>query len=215
MSSDHPTPSGFRSDEPDAAPGDVPARSGEAYTQRIAELFRQDHDKVVHYLVARCGSWAEARDIAAQAFKQMLEVDNPGQITHLKAYVYQVARNIATDRAKIGAIRRRLNKMAAHEIPRTSPSPEPLLCEQERLQCVQRVVAQLPPRCRMALILRIWDELTYAEMLSRFASMGVIVNERTLRRWVAYSLEYCRGKMLRAEDLGEGIDEHQTGLGGE
>jgi RNA polymerase sigma factor (sigma-70 family) len=205
MSSDRPTTtSGFRSDQPGTARDDALARSGEAHAQRIAELFRQDHDKVVHYLVARCGSWAEARDIAAQAFKQMLEVDDPSAITHLKSYVYRVARNIATDRAKIGAIRRRLNKIASYEIPRTSPSPEPLLCEQERLQTLQRVVEQLPPRCRMALILRIWEELPYAEILSRFATMGVIVNERTLRRWVAYALEYCRGEMLQAEDIGGG-----------
>ena len=205
MSSDHPTTTnGFRSDRPGTAQDDAPARSSGAHAQRIAELFRQDHDKVVHYLVARCGSWAEARDIAAQAFKQMLEVDDPGAITHMKAYVYKVARNIATDRARIGSIRRRLNKIAAYGIPRTSPSPEPLLCEQEQLQILQRVVDQLPPRCRMALILRIWEELPYAEILSRFATMGVIVNERTLRRWVAYALAHCRGEMLQAEDLGGG-----------
>jgi RNA polymerase sigma-70 factor (ECF subfamily) len=205
MSSDRPTTtSGFRTDQPGTVRDDAPTRLGEAHAQRIAELFRQDHDKVVHYLVARCGSWAEARDVAAQAFKQMLEVEHPGAITHLKAYVYKVARNIATDRAKIGAIRRRLNKIAAHEIPRTSPSPEPLLCEQERLQALHRVVDQLPPRCRTALILRIWEELPYAEILSRFATMGVIVNERTLRRWVAYALEYCRGNMLKAEEIGRG-----------
>jgi RNA polymerase sigma factor (sigma-70 family) len=205
MSSEGPTiTSEFRSDQPATPRDDAPARSGEVHAQRIAELFREDHDKVVHYLVARCGSWAEARDIAAQAFKQMLEVDDPSAIIHLKAYVYKVARNIATDRAKIGAIHRRLNKIAADEIPRTSPSPEPQLCEQERFLTLQRVIDQLPPRCRMALILRIWEELPYAEILSRFATMGVIVNERTLRRWVAYALEYCRGKMLHAEGIGGG-----------
>jgi RNA polymerase sigma-70 factor (ECF subfamily) len=199
MNSDHPSvASESRSDKP----GPAPVRLDGGHAQRIADLFRQEHDKVVHYLVARCGSRAEARDIAAQAFKQMLEIDNPAAVTHLRAYVYKVARNIATDRAKIGAIRRRLNKVVAHELPRNSPSPEPLLCEQERLQTLRRVVDQLPPRCRAALILRIWEELPYAEILNRFATMGVIVNERTLRRWVEYALVHCRGKMLRAEESG-------------
>jgi RNA polymerase sigma factor (sigma-70 family) len=201
MISDHPSAaSDSRSDEP----GTVPVRLDEGHAQRIADLFRQEHDRVVHYLAARSGSRAEARDIAAQAFKQMLEIDNPGTITHLKAYVYKVARNIATDRAKIGVIRRRLNKVAAHELPRTSPSPEPLFCEQERLQTLRRAVDELPPRCRAALILRIWEELPYAEILNRFASMGVIVNERTLRRWVEYALVHCRGKMLLAEQRDRG-----------
>jgi RNA polymerase sigma factor (sigma-70 family) len=197
MNPDHPSVSSqSQSDEP----GTAQACLDQSHAQRIADLFRQEHDKVVHYLVARCGSRAEACDIAAQAFKQMLEIDNPGVITHLKAYVYKVARNIATDRAKIGAIRQRLNEVAAHELPRTSPSPEPLFCEQERLQTLRRAVDELPPRCRAALILRIWEELPYAEILNRFAAKGVIVNERTLRRWVEYALVHCRGRMLRAEE---------------
>lgn len=200
MNSDHPSAA---SESRSGKPGTPAVCLDESHAQRIAGLFRQEHDKIVHYLVARCRSTAEARDIAAQAFKQMLEIDNAGTITHLKAYVYKVARNIATDRAKIAAIRQRLNKVAAHELPRTSPSLEPVFCEQERLQTLRRVVDQLPPRCRAALILRIWEDLPYAEILNRFATMGVIVNERTLRRWVEHALVYCREKMLRAEERGE------------
>ena len=41
--------------------------SSDAHTQRIAELFREEYPKLVHYMVARTGSWPEARDVAAQA----------------------------------------------------------------------------------------------------------------------------------------------------
>lgn len=171
------------------------------YAQRIAELFRSDHDRVVHYLVARTGSWAEARDVAAQAFKQMLEVD-PATVTHLKAYVYTVARNIATNRAKLGAIRRRLNKIATSEFPHVTPSPEIGFADQQRLEVLRRAIAELSPRCRMALVLRVWDELPYADILGRFAAQGVIVNERTVRRWVEHAHEHCRQRIVEAEQSG-------------
>lgn len=175
----------------------------EAYAKRISELFKEEHDKVVHYLVARTKSWADARDIAAQAFKQLLEIE-PSTVSHLKAYVYKVARNIAIDRAKLTAIRQRLNHIASYDLARTSPSPEPALFEQQRMEALQKAIDGLPPRCRMAFVLRVWDELPHADILTRFAAMGVIINERTVRRWIAYSYDHCRRELLGAEAGSEG-----------
>ena len=50
---------------------------GEPHCQRIAELFRDEYAKLVHYLVASTGSRAEARDVASQAFAQVLEMRDP------------------------------------------------------------------------------------------------------------------------------------------
>jgi len=78
-------------------------RLNEAHSVRIEELFRDEYTRLVHYMAARTRSWAEARDIAAQAFAQVLEMRDPGSVSFLKAYVYRAARNLATDRAKIAA----------------------------------------------------------------------------------------------------------------
>ncbi|HEY0340504.1 MAG TPA: sigma factor, partial [Steroidobacteraceae bacterium] len=95
-----------------ACPGS-PAQAGprDAHIQKIAELFREEYPKLVHYMVARTGSWPEARDVAAQAFAQVLEMRAPDTVSFLKAYVYRVARKLATDRASAGAIRTRINKI--------------------------------------------------------------------------------------------------------
>ena len=92
-----------------AAQSDVAAQAAprDAHAQKMAELFREEYPKLVHYMVARTGSWPEARDVAAQAFAQVLEMRAPDTISFLKAYVYRVARNLATDRARAGAIRTR------------------------------------------------------------------------------------------------------------
>jgi len=173
------------------------------HAQRVAQLFRDEHDKVVHYLVARTRSWPEARDIAAQAFKQMLEL-GPESVIHPKAYLYRVARNIATDRAKLAAIRRRLNPRVSYGLPGSSPSPELALFEQQRMRILQRAIQALHPRCRMALVLRIWDGLSYAQILDRFAEVGLIVNERTVRRWIAHGLAQCRRQMPQSEHAATG-----------
>jgi RNA polymerase sigma factor (sigma-70 family) len=196
--------------EPDSAseestfPGTTTKSSlRDAHTQRIAELFRDEYPKLVHYMVARTGSWPEARDVAAQAFAQVLEMRAPDTVSFLKAYVYRVARNLATDRARAGAIRTRINKIVKHEFASTTPSPEPQFAHEQRVKVLSDAIETLRPTRKMVLRLRVWDELPYAEIESRFASDGVSVNERTLLRWYADALKELRQAILAAEDSDE------------
>jgi RNA polymerase sigma factor (sigma-70 family) len=192
--------------ESDTAPGEltgprVESPPRESHTKKIAELFRDEYPKLVHYMVARTGSWPEARDVAAQAFAQVLEMRAPDTISFLKAYVYRAARNLATDRARAGAIRTRINRIVRHEFASTSPSPEPLFMQQQRIMVLESAMEALRPTRRMVLKLRMWDELPYTEIESRFAADGVMVNERTLLRWYADALKELREAILAAEDL--------------
>jgi RNA polymerase sigma factor (sigma-70 family) len=196
--------------EPDSNPDEGPSAgmatkssSRDAHTQRIAELFREEYPKLVHYMVARTGSWPEARDVAAQAFAQVLEMRAPDTVSFLKAYVYRVARNLATDRARAGAIRTRINKIVKHEFASTSPSPEPLFAHEQRIKVLSDAIETLRPTRKMVLRLRMWDELPYTEIESRFAADGVSVNERTLLRWYADALKELRQAILAAEELGD------------
>ena len=181
---------------PEATPRD-------AHAQKMAELFREEYPKLVHYMVARTGSWPEARDVAAQAFAQVLEMRAPDTISFLKAYVYRVARNLATDRARAGAIRTRINKIVRHEFASTTPSPEPQFAHEQRIKVLSDAIETLRPTRKMVLKLRVWDELPYTEIESRFAADGVSVNERTLLRWYADALKELREAIVAAEELGE------------
>jgi RNA polymerase sigma-70 factor (ECF subfamily) len=174
-----------------------------SHAQKIAELFRDEYPKLVHYMVSRTGSWPEARDVAAQAFAQVLEMRAPDTISFLKAYVYRVARNLATDRARAGAIRTRLNKIVRHEFASTTPSPEPQFAHEQRIKVLSEAIETLRPTRKMVLRLRMWDELPYTEIESRFAADGVSVNERTLLRWYADALKELRQAILAAEDFAE------------
>jgi transposase-like protein len=45
-----------------------------------------------------------------------------------------------------------------------------------------------------------WEELPYAEIESRFAAEGLVVNERTLNRWYAEGLKEVRQGIREAEE---------------
>ena len=191
------------SEESTAARTTPPTRLNGPHTQRLAELFKEEYPKLVHYMVSKTGSWPEARDVAAQAFAQVLESRSPETISFLKAYVYRAARNLATDRARSGAIRSRINRIVRHELPSTTPSPEPQFMQQQRIKVLSAAIESLRPTRRTVLRWRMWDELPYAEIEARFAAQGVSVNERTLLRWYAEALKDLRQAILAAEEMPE------------
>jgi RNA polymerase sigma-70 factor (ECF subfamily) len=199
-------PAAFEPDTTDESAGTGMSREAtprDAHARKMAELFREEYPKLVHYMVTRTGSWPEARDVAAQAFAQVLEMQAPDTVSFLKAYVYRVARNLATDRARAGAIRTRINKIVRHEFPSTTPSPEPQFAHEQRIKVLSDAIETLRPTRKMVLRLRVWDELPYTEIESRFAADGVSVNERTLLRWYADALKELRQAIVAAEELGE------------
>lgn len=73
------------------------------------------------------------------------------------------------------------------------------LVQAERSEILQRAIGGLRPLCRMALILRVWDELPYEAIVARFAANGVNLTERTIRQYVAQGMECCRKAILDAE----------------
>jgi RNA polymerase sigma-19 factor, ECF subfamily len=182
------------------APEDLlPRTPSETHADRMAALFREEHLKLVHYLVARTKCWHEAREIASQAFSQVLAIKDPQSVGSLKAYVYKTAKNLATNWHTLGAIRRRLNGIVGYELPSTSLPPEPGLLDEQRLELLQQAIQALRPSRREVLVLRFWDRLPYEEIVLRLEQKGVSVNVRTVRRWVADAIAECGDTIRSAE----------------
>jgi RNA polymerase sigma factor (sigma-70 family) len=193
---------------PDKQSGDSverPRAISERHARRVSQCFQENHAQMVHWLEAKTGSWASARDIVDLAFAKVLEVEHPENVGDVRPYVYKTAANLAARKAETAAIHRRIHQTTGYEPDREIPSPEPSAVEEQRLQILMGVLETLPPRVRLAVRFRFWDELPYAEITRRFREKGVVVTERTLKRWVAYGLASCRQEIERLE--GEGVHE--------
>jgi RNA polymerase sigma factor (sigma-70 family) len=164
---------------------------------RVAELFTKYYAKLVKSLVARTRSWDEARDIASEAFVEVLS-QRPGTVNFMSAYLYRTAKNIAINRLTHDVMRNGKRSLVGYE-PETRVSLESLRDDEEHAAVLRRAVASLSPRIRMAFVLRVWDELTYDEIVSRFAAIDVEVTVRTAQRYVAAAFEECRRAILGAE----------------
>jgi RNA polymerase sigma factor (sigma-70 family) len=180
-------------------PKEAGSPDGADHAKRVAELFEQYHTKLVKSLVPKTRSWDEAQDIAAQAFTELLALDQPGKVSFLGAYLYRTARNLLNNRWKARAIRSRDEAIVGYEPIRSDASPEPEWFDLERLEVLRQAIDRLPSRCHTALVLRVWHDLTYEEIVARLAATGVSVTIRTVERDVAFAIDFCRRKLKAAE----------------
>jgi len=133
----------------------VPASEaeGDARAGGAAELFRLHHEGLRRFLVRYTGDADLAADMAQEAFVRLLE--RPPR-EHAPAWLFRVALNLARDRARVAARRRVLLRSAGERLPSADPAPQPdaLLEAQRRRRKVERALAALSPKERMALLMR-------------------------------------------------------------
>jgi RNA polymerase sigma factor (sigma-70 family) len=172
-------------------------RINDQHARRVRECFQKQHGPLVRWLQVRSGSEAVARDIANEAFMAVLEVKQP--IGDLTPYLYKVAGNLLARRCATEATHRRLDTRIACGPDLSSPSPEPLVAQEQQALALMRTLEALPPRIRETVRLRFWEELSYAEIVQRLREKGVVVHLRTVIRWVAEGVEQCREAMEAQE----------------
>jgi RNA polymerase sigma factor (sigma-70 family) len=162
--------------------------SAEARTESVERLFREHNRSLVSYLAARLNSVQEAKEVAQEAYVRLLQLDQPGAESFLKAYLFRVATNLALDR-----LRRRVRQGRFEQTEVTADldpgfnEPERQLLAQEVLRSLLLGLEELPDRCREAFLLFRLDGLSQEAIATRLG-----VTERMVRNYINQALIYCR-----------------------
>jgi len=193
---------------PDARPEeDAPAPDGgKSKSQLMGDLFRR-YDKSLRSSVrARGGPECDVDAIVAQAYALTLQAADTTPISSLAAYLFRTAVNLTTRDGTRRVMSKRYLQLGTELDEDISPEQglldeEQSLLDDERRQMLQRIIPELSPKLRTALILRYWGGLSFAEMVEWYQrKQGISFNERTMRRHVAEAIAECRQQLLAAEE---------------
>src|SRR5262245_13404725 len=108
----------------------------------VDRLFRDHNELLVRLLRARLGSEAEAHEAAQEAYVRLLQLDRPDQPSFMRAYLFKIAANVATDMLR----RRQVIETAASrdEFPTEEPAlQERGLDARQQLAIVQAALDEL------------------------------------------------------------------------
>jgi RNA polymerase sigma factor (sigma-70 family) len=160
----------------------------------ISHLYREHNRALVAFLGTRLKDSQAAREVAQEAYVKLLQLEQPGAVSFLRAYLFRVAGNLAIDRIRSEQTRARLDSGDAFDdFLEDSPAERAALVRDELVQ-LARILGELPDKYGRAFRLHRVQELGLGEIA---ALMGL--KERTVREYVAATLVYVR---LRCEGLG-------------
>lgn len=111
------------------------------------------------------GDAATAADVTQHVFLKLL--DSIGQFrgdAAFSTWLYRFVVNACVDRTRGAGARAKTVDAAVLENVARPASQEAALAEKETARAVQNAVARLSPKVRIAILLRYFDDLSYAEM---------------------------------------------------
>lgn len=163
---------------------------GEGANSRIESLFREHNETLLRFLKARLHSEADAREAAQEAYVRLLQLDDPGQLSFLRAYLFRIAANVATDLIRRRAVQGKVHGEIGFFDESAPATQERGLAARQELAAVQAALAELPAKCREAFLLSRregWASGRIAEHLG--------VSDRMVRLYLVRALEHLEAAL--------------------
>jgi len=180
---------------PDPAANDAPDR-----TSLLAALFREHNRELVGFLCTRLRSEQDAREVAQEAYARLLQLDQPGAISLLRAYLFKIAGNLAIDRLRHRSTCRNAEpKLALWDEHAENPTPEQLASRRQEAQLISSYLEELPERPRQAFLLYRVHDLSIDEVAARLG-----VTDRMVRHYIVKVMAHCRARL-------DGLEARQEG----
>lgn len=127
----------------------------------------------------------EIDDVVQETYAVLAGLDCVSHIRNPRTYMFEVAKSIvraAFRRSQVVTIDA-VAELDALQIPATDPSPETVAADRQELRRIAELIAQLPPRCRDAFVLRKIHGLPQREIAN---SLGI--SESTVEKHIIKAL---------------------------
>jgi RNA polymerase sigma factor (sigma-70 family) len=161
-----------------------------AHTAAIKQLFEDHNRALISFLHARLHNEAEARDVAQEAYVKLLELDNLGAISFVRAYLFRIAANLAVDRLRFRGRRETDAPSEFFEAISDDRGPERIAIAAEELALVRSVILELPDNCRKAFVWHVFGGQSTLEIGARLH-----LSDRMIRIYIAEALAICRTRI--------------------
>ena len=178
-------------DQRQVAPCDDIAVPSESTTAAVSQLFREHNPMLVNYLTGRLRSEQEAKEVAQEAYVRLLQLQEPGTPSLLRAYLFKTATNIAIDRLRHRSVQRRAEEQPELFQNLSTPGgalddPAKQLLSREQTERLLGYLQELPGKC-----LRVFNLHRLEGVPQREVALRLGFSERMVRRYVTYAMVYC------------------------
>lgn len=144
--------------------------------------------ELLNFLTRQTRDCDTAADLAQESFMRVLTAQSSGQaVLNVRALLHRTARNLVVDQHRRAEVRRHdaLDALSEDQHPPAPKhlQPEEVLASQQVIRAYMAAIQALPPRCREAFVLHVFDELSHAE-IARHMGISVSMVEKHIVRGI-------------------------------
>jgi RNA polymerase sigma-70 factor (ECF subfamily) len=173
--------------------------------QFLAELAEKYGATLERFLARKLDNQADAAEIAQETFIRVYRLENPEDLDNVRAFLFQVASNLAVDQLRRRTLHFRFLKAESRELGEgdlmegsaDTVSPERILASREKLEKIYQAVDELPDKCRQAFLLHRSAGLSYNDIAKE---LGVSVS--SVEKYILQALRHCRSALSQYYDEG-------------
>lgn len=127
-----------------------------------------------------------AADVVQESYARVLAIQrSSAPISEPRALLYQTARHVMIDQHRRSLLRRHEDLSAISEADHPAmpahQEPQALLASTQAIEAYVATIEALPPRCREAFILHVFDGLPHAEIAQRMGTSVSMVEKHIAR----------------------------------
>lgn len=168
--------------------------------QWLDDVARGAGTDLLRFLRSRLSNQSDAEDLAQEVYMRLLRIKNPRQIRNRRAYVLQVAANVAYE-WRLLAPNRLQHSSEALEVLTNHSDPEHEALIGQQMETLEAALNSVSPKCRAVLLLHRRDRYTYQEIAAR---MGISVS--MVKKYLTKGLTVCQKRLI---EKGDKEDRHK------
>jgi len=172
----------------------------------INQLVEQHRSSLERFLARKLDNPADAAEVAQEAFLRIYRLQQPETLDNARAFLFQVASNLAVDQLRRRSLHYRFLKTEESQtIDSDTPepiagaaSPEQILAGREKLAHIYEAIDQLPAKCRQAFLLHRNSGMSYNEIAHELD-----VSVSSVEKYILQALKQCRSALARYSAEGD------------
>ena len=168
----------------------------------ISTLVTEHRLLLEKYLTRKVGSPEDAAELAQEAFMRLHRLEQPEALDNPRAFLFQVATNLAVDQLRRRQLHFRFVKSEKSfstdgeppDMNAAGASPEQILSAREKLSTIQAAIEELPFKVKQAFLLHRHNGMPYSAIANQ---MDVSVS--SVEKYILQALKHCRRQLEESQ----------------
>ncbi|WP_020158465.1 RNA polymerase sigma factor [Methylobacter marinus] len=156
--------------------------------QSLSSFFLLHQKDLMQFLTYKVQCAETATDLSQETYLRLVQHRQVDTIENLRAYLFRIANNLALDhlRSRTRQLQREAGPVT-DDLVCQAPEPDAALAGRQQLEMLERIIYDLPPKCREVFLMCRVEGKSYAEI-----GDALSISPRTVESHMRKALEQIR-----------------------